>query len=154
MKQHTLDYGEVSEMKTAVSLHHQLQHIQRVLFMALGAALTFLLFALANADQIGSFGFFLWLMLLFGPSATSFLLLISPVWRLLALKERSNTILLGFGVSWLALLIFYVASLRGGYWPTWVRVTYWLFLAGYLLFMLGLGFAMQRRSANDETLFP
>ena len=141
-------------MKTAVSLRQQLQFIQRVMSVALGAALTFLLFVFTDAHHIGRAGAFLWLMLLFGPPAGSFLLLISPVWRLLPLNERSNTILLGFGISWLATLIFYVSSLSGYYAPTWVRVLFLLFMAGYLLFMLGLGFFLQRYAAHDETLFP
>ncbi len=141
-------------MKTAVSLRQQLQFIQRLMSVALGAALTFLLFVFTDANYIGRAGAFLWLMLLFAPPAGSFLLLISPVWRLLPLNERSNTILLGFGISWLATLIFYVSSLSGYYAPTWVRVLFLLFMAGYLLFMLGLGFFLQRYAAHDETLFP
>ncbi len=160
MKQHHFEYEGFEEMPMAVSLQRQLESILRLLHLALGAALTFLLFAFSGAaDYLGRAGFFLWLMLLLGPPAASFLLLISPTWRGLPLARRINPILLGFAVSWLAAFIFYISSLSGYGTPLWLRLLYLLLVGSYLLFILGLSFFLwrrvtARRVTADETLFP
>lgn len=155
MKQQSFDYGEVQEMATAVSLQRQMETMQRQLYMALGAALTFLLFALTDAGDIGREGFILWLLLLLGPPTLSLLLLVSPTWRLLPLSQRLNPILLGLAVSWLAAFIFYISSISGYGAPLWLRLMYLLFTAGYLLGILGFSFFLRRRAtAAAETLFP
>ncbi|MBE2197298.1 MAG: hypothetical protein IAE79_01730 [Anaerolinea sp.] len=155
MKQHVFDYEEVQEMATAVSLQRQLESIQRLMHMALGAALTFLLFALSGAvDYMGREGAILWLMLLFGPPAVSLLLLISPTWRLLPLNQRINPILLGLVVSWLATFVFYISSLSRYGAPLWLRMLYLLFTVGYMFGILGFGFFLRRRATAAESLFP
>jgi len=155
MKEYAFDHEEVKEMATAVSLHRQLETIQRFMFMALGSVLTFLLFVLADANQIGREGAILWLMLFLGPPAISLLLLISPTWRLLPLSQRMNPILLSLVISWLAVFAFYVSSLSGYGSPLWLRMTYLLFAIGYLLGIIGFGFFLRRRvTMNDEVLFP
>jgi hypothetical protein len=155
MKQQLFDYEEEREMETAVSLRGQLELIQRMMFMALGAALTFLLFVIDDQPQVGRGGGILFLMLLLAPPAVSLMMLVSPIWRLLPLGRRVNTVMLGLGISWLALLIFYLASLSGFGAPLWLRMTYLLFTAGYLLLILGFWYFLQRRArAADESLFP
>ncbi|MFO7683787.1 MAG: hypothetical protein R6X34_27470 [Chloroflexota bacterium] len=155
MKQQTFDYGEVHEMATAVSLQRQMETIRRFMHMALGAALTFLLFALTDAHFIGREGIILWLLLLFGPPTASLLLLVSPTWRLLPLSQRLNPILLGLAISWLATFIFYASSISGFGVPLWLRMLYLLFTTGYLLGIIGFGFFLRRRAtAADEALFP
>jgi nitrate reductase NapE component len=154
MKQHMFDYEGVEEMATAVSLQRQRETIQRFLYMALGAVLTFLLFALTDATDIGREGFILWLMLLFGPTAVSLLLLVSPTWRLLPLSQRIHPVMLGLVVSWLTTFIFYISSLSGYGAPLWLRMLYLLFTAGYLLGIIGFGFFLRRRATAAETLFP
>jgi hypothetical protein len=155
MKQQTFDYEEVQEMALAVSLRRQMETIQRLVYMAFGAALTFLLFVLTDANSIGREGFILWLMLFLGPPAVSLLLLISPTWRLLSLSQRIHPILLGLVVSWLAAFIFYVSSLSGFGAPLWLRLLYLLFTAGYLLGIIGFGLFLRGRAiAADELLFP
>ncbi|HRQ38230.1 MAG TPA: hypothetical protein PLD25_09980 [Chloroflexota bacterium] len=155
MKQHLFDHEELLESATAVSLQRQLESILRILYLALGAALTFLLFAFSDAtDYLGREGFFLWFMLFLGPPAVSFLLLISPTWRLLPLRRRINPILLGFWISWLAAFIFYISALSGYGTPLWLRLLYLLLVGGYLCFILGLSFFLWRRVTTDETLFP
>jgi nitrate reductase NapE component len=155
MKQQMFDYEEVEEMATVVSLKRQMETVQRFLFMALGAALTFLLFALTDAAFIGHEGFILWLVLFLGPPAVSLLLLISPTWRRLPLGKRISPVMLGLSVSWLATFIFYVSSLSGYVAPLWLRLSYLLFTAGYLLLILGFWYVLQRRArVADESLFP
>jgi hypothetical protein len=155
MKQQMSDYDEMEEMATAVSLKRQMETIQRFLYMALGAVLTFLLFVLTNSPYISNQVAFLWLMLLLGPPAISLLLLISPTWRLLPLSKRLSPVMSGLSVSWLATLIFYVSSLSGYRSPLWVSILYLLFMAGYLLLILGVWYFLQRRArAADESLFP
>lgn len=155
MKQQMFDYEEVEEMATAVFLKRQLETIQRFLFMALGSVLTILLFVLTDSPYISRPVGFLWLMLLLGPPATSLLLLVSPTWRLLPLSKRINPVMAGLSVSWLATVIFYVSSLSGYRSPLWVSIFYLLFIAGYLLLILGVWYVLQRRiRAADESLFP
>ena len=155
MKQQMSDYNEVEEMATAVSLERQMETVQRFLYLALGAALTLLLLVLDDQPYIGRGGAILCLMLLLGPPAVSLLMLGSPIWRLLPLGRRINTIVLGLGISWLAFLIFYLSSLSGFGSPFWLRLTYLLFTAVYLLLILGSWYFLQRRArAVDESLFP
>jgi hypothetical protein len=155
MKQQMFDYEEVEEMATAVSLKRQLETTQRFLFMAVGSALTILLFVLTDSPYISRPVAFLWLMLLLGPPAISLLLLVSPTWRLLSLSTRISPVMSGLSVSWLATLIFYVSSLSGYRSPLWVSIFYLLFMAGYLLLILGVWYFLQRRiRAVDESLFP
>ncbi len=155
MKQQMFDYGEeAEEMATAVSLRRQIETIQRLMYMALGSALTFLLFALTDAADIGRAGFILWLMLFLGPPAVSLLLLVSPTWRLLPLEKRISPVMLGLSVSWLATFIFYISSLSGYSAPLWLRMLYLLFTAGYLLGIIGFGFFLRRRAMAAEALFP
>jgi nitrate reductase NapE component len=155
IKQQMFDYEEDGERATAVSLKRQMETIQRFLHMALGAVLTFLLFALTDAAYIGREGFILWLVLFLGPPVVSLLLLISPTWRRLPLGKRIGPVMLGLSVSWLATFIFYASSLSGYGTPFWLRMSYLLFTAGYLLFNLGFWYFLQRRArAVDESLFP
>jgi nitrate reductase NapE component len=153
-KQQMFDYDEIEEMATAVSLKRQMETIHRSLYMALGAALTFLLFAVTDTRYIGHEGFILWLILFLGPPAVSLTLLVSPTWRLLPLNKRISPVMLGLIVSWLATFIFYVSSLSGFREPLWLRTLYLLFTGGYLLGVIGFGLFLRRRAANDETLFP
>ncbi len=155
MKQHLFDNEELLESATAVSLQRQLESILRILYLALGAALTFLLFAFSGAaDYLGRTGFFLWLMLFLGPTAVSFLLLISPTWRRLPLARRINPILLGLSVSWLAAVTFYISWLGDYGIPLWLRLVCLLMVGSYLCFILGLSFFLWRRVTTNETLFP
>jgi hypothetical protein len=154
MKQQMFDYDEVEEMATAVSLQRQLESIQRFLHVALGAALTIILFVLTDSPFISRQVAFLWLILLLGPPFLSLLLLISPTWRLLPLGKRISPVMLGLAVSWLATFIFYVSSLSGSGSPLWLSVLYLLFTAGYLLGIIGFGFFLRRRATAGETLFP
>jgi nitrate reductase NapE component len=154
MKEQMFDYDEVEEMATAVALKRQMETIHRFLYMALGAALTFLLFAVTDTRYIGHEGFILWLILFLGPPAVSLTLLVSPTWRLLPLNKRIGPVMLGLAVSWLAAFIFYVSSLSGFREPLWLRTLYLLFTSSYLLGVIGFGLFLRRRAANDETLFP
>lgn len=155
MKQHHFEYGGLQETAVGVSLQRQLESILRLMYLALGAALTFLLFAFSGAaDYLGRAGFFLWLMLLLGPTAVSFLLLISPTWRRLPLARRITSILLGLSVSWLAAFTFYISWLGNSGTPLWLRQVCLLLVGGYLFFVLGLSFILWRRVTADETLFP
>jgi hypothetical protein len=147
----THDDRDRHEEKTAVSLQQQLNLIGHIQSATFGAALTFLLFTLRNQTLTGHEVFVLWLFLLVAPPAISATLLISPVWRLLPLARRINAIVGGFGVSWLAVLIFYIAM------PGSVLLSflYLLFMAGYMAVIIGLWFFLQRRATvADEPLFP
>lgn len=152
MKQQLFDQEAVQEMATAVSLQGQLETIQRMMYLALGSVLTFLLFAFSNLNQIGREGFILWLLLFLGPPAISLLLLVSPTWRLLPLDQRHSPILHGLVISWLSLFVFYISSLSGGG-PLWLRLFYLLFTAVYLLGVIGFAFFLRRRAMADP-LFP
>lgn len=154
MKQRLFDDEEVEKMVTVVSLQRQIETVHRFLYMAFGATLTFLLFALTDLTGIGREGFILFLLLFLGPPTVSLLLLISATWRLLPLNQRINSIMLGLAISWLATFVFYISSLSGYGTPMWLRMLYLLFTVSYLLGIIGFSFFLRHRNMADETLFP
>lgn len=123
-------------------LEKELQIWNRLMYMALGAAIAIV----ASSPNDFSFIGIVWFLLQIAVTPPGFFLLLGKRWKALSLtKERINTIFGYLTASWLLLLI---PGILGA------DPLYFIFVIGYLIFLVFLYFRIQKKPSDSDEIFP
>jgi hypothetical protein len=123
-------------------LEKELQIWNRLMYMALGAAVALL----ASSPNGFSFVGIVNLLLLIAVIPPGFFLLFGKRWKALPLtKERTITIL-GYLIA--SLLLLFIPAILGAH------PLYLLFLVAYVTFLVVLYFRMQKKPSDSDEMFP
>ena len=123
-------------------LEKELQLWNRLMYMALGAAIAIV----ASSPNDFSFVGIVWFLLQIAVTPPGFFLLFGKRWKGLPLtKERMNTVFGYLAASWLLLLI--PGILGAG-------PLYFIFVIGYLIFLLFLYLRVQKKPSDSDEMFP
>lgn len=123
-------------------LEKEFQLWNRFMYMALGAAIGLVASSPNDFSLVG----IVWLLLQIAVTPPGFFLLFGKRWKVLPLtKERINTVFGYLAASWLLLLI--PGILGAG-------PLYFLFLIGYLIFLVLLYIRIQKKPPDSDEMFP
>ena len=123
-------------------LEKELQLWNRLMYMALGAAIAIV----ASSPNDFSFVGIVWFLLQIAVTPPGFFLLFGKRWKGLPLtKERTNTVFGYLAASWLLLLI---PGILGA------DPLYFIFVIGYLIFLLFLYLRIQKKPSDSDEMFP
>jgi asparagine N-glycosylation enzyme membrane subunit Stt3 len=129
-------------MMDTEQLEKEMQIWNRFMYMSLGAAIAMV----ASSPNDFSFVGIVWLLLQIAVTPPGFFLLFGKRWKALPLtRERINTIFGYLVASWLLLLI---PGILGA------DPLYFIFVIGYLIFLVVLYFRIQKRPSDSDEMFP
>jgi hypothetical protein len=124
-------------------LEKQLPIWNKLMYMALGSAITFVIASPNNFSQVG----IVWLLIQIAITPPGFFLLFGKRWKTLPLsRERINTAFGYLIASWLSL---FVPLIMGG-----GDDTYNLLLLAYTAFLGWLYWRIQKKFSNSDEMFP
>ena len=133
---------DTEECMDTEQLEKELQTWNRLMYMALGAAIALVASSPNDFSLLG----IVWLLLQIAITPPGFFLLFGKRWKALPLtKERINTIFGYLAASWLLLLI---PGILGAH------PFIFVFIIGYLLFLVFLYLRIQKKPSDSDEMFP
>jgi hypothetical protein len=123
-------------------IEKELQIWNRLMYMALGAAIALL----ASSPNDFSFVGVVNLLLLIAVIPPGFFLLFGKRWKALPLTKERTTTILGYLIA--SLLLLFIPAILGA------DPLYLLFLLAYVIFLIVLYFRIQKKPSDSDEIFP